>query len=440
VYRFRLLWIRLKSSLWFVPGAMVALAIALAVGLTLIDLKFGVGWTSHYNILFGVGAAGARGMLSAIAGSMMTVASLTFSLTISTLAAASAQYSSRLIRNFMRDRVNQFVLGYFVGLFAYCLVVLRTIRGGDEGQFVPPLAVLGGLILALLSIAVLIYFIHHIAESIQVGTILQRVTEETIHAIEELFPTNLAEPAEPDDVSPDEVRERHGVTIHTVLAGAFGYVQTLDAEPLLALSTEKNGVVRVLADVGAFVTPGGAICAVSMQEEPDDELLNRLRAAFHIGAARTIEQDAAFGIRQIVDIALRALSPGVNDTTTGVMCVEHIGVLLETIAGRPIPNRRRAQDGVVRIITPDRSFAAFASLSLDQIRRSASGNAAVHDALLRAVAIAARRAAAPDRRLILTRHAALVAQSARESITCLPDLAPILAFAERTMAEISPHG
>lgn len=407
---------------------MVVAACAAAMLLTLADVRLGRDWAPARGLLFGVGAAGARGMLSAIAGSMMTVASLTFSLTISTLASASAQYSSRLIRNFMRDRVNQVVLGYFVGLFGYCLVVLRTIRGGDEGQFVPPLAVLGGLVLALASIGVLIYFIHHIAESIQAATILQRVTAETLRAIDALFPAGADEAAEPDG-APPEVPIGSGVAWYPVAAGSFGYVRSLDAQDLLAIAAERGAIIRVAMEVGGFVTSAGTLCEVALPAAPDGNFTRRVREAFELGPARTVEQDAAFGVRQVVDIALKALSPGINDTTTAVMCVEHLSVLLEALAPRAIPDRLIAADGAVRLITTGQSFGALVGLCFDQIRQSASGNTAALAALLRAAAVAGRRARHPARRQVLAEHARLVAQLAESSLSCGDDREPLLRLA-----------
>ncbi|MDO9017610.1 MAG: DUF2254 domain-containing protein [Deltaproteobacteria bacterium] len=425
-HQLRRLWIALTSNLWFVPLSLVVGGILLASLLILADLHIGHEWTLGHPVLFGVGAAGARGMLAAIAGSTMTVASLTFSLTVSTLAMASSQYTSRLIRNFMRDRVNQLVLGYFVGLFAYCLVVLRTIRAGDEGQFVPPIAVMGGMVLALASIAFLVYFIHHIAESIQVGTILRRVTDDTLRAIDELFPADAGEPA--TDVASDVVIGE-GHVWWPVEAEAFGYVRSLDAAALLSLAAERDAVVRMCMEVGAFVTPAGALCEIAQPVAPDANLAGDIRAAFDLGPVRTVEQDAAYGIRQIVDIALKALSPGVNDTTTGVMCVSHLAVLLEALAARPIPDRMRATDGVVRLVATGRSFEVLAGLCLDQIRQSAAGNTAVLTALLRATAAAGRRTLAPARRHTLAHHARLVAQLAESSVSCADDREPILRLA-----------
>lgn len=446
MHHLRQLWYRVSSSLWFVPLGMVFGAIVLAVLLIATDLAIGTDWTREQSLVFGVGASGARGMLSAIAGSMMTVASLTFSLTISTLAIASTQYTSRLIRNFMRDRHNQFVLGFFVGLFAYCLVVLRTIRSGDETAFVPALAVLGGLLLALLSIGVLIFFIHHIAQSIQVGTILRRVTNETLKAINEMFPADLGEPADPTrsgpGPAPEEIatppdEDAHGGRRwHAVSAQRFGYVQSIDAKSLIAMAAENDGVVRMVSDIGSFVTPEGTLCEIAIASPPTDELVDELREMFGIGAARTIEQDAAFGIRQIVDIALRALSPGINDTTTGVMCVEHLAAVLETLAARTIPDRMRAEDGQVRFIASGRSFDVLTGLCLDQIRQSASGNTAVMSALLHAIKATGRQTSDHHRRQTLSRHASLIATLARDSVTCPDDVGPVRIAANAVISEL----
>lgn len=446
LHHLRQFWIGVSSSLWFVPLGMVFCAIALAVVLIAIDLAIGTDWIVEDSLVFGVGASGARGMLSAIAGSMMTVASLTFSLTISTLATASSQYTSRLIRNFMRDRLNQFVLGYFVGLFAYCLVVLRTIRSGDEASFVPALAVMGGLLLALVSIGVLIFFIHHIADSIQVGSILRRVTDDTLKAINKLFPAELGEPANSAGAGTEETAGEldyvpGGVALDrchwlAVPAQRYGYVQSLDAEALLALAVERNSVVRMTADIGAFVTPEGTLCEIASSLPLKDDDIAELRDAFSIGAARTIEQDAAFGIRQIVDIALRALSPGINDSTTGVMCVDHLGAILETLASRSIPDQLRAKDGTVRLIASGRSFDALTGLCLNQIRQSASGNTAVMLALLRTIESAGKQTSDHARRRILSRHATLILTLAIDSMDCLDDVEPVKSIATRVLSDL----
>ena len=190
------LWEDLRTSLWFVPTLLISGAVALAVGLVEVNSSMdGERLAERWPRLFGAGAEGARAMLSAIASSMITVAGVTFSITVVALALASSQYTSRILRNFMRDRANQTVLGVFVGVFAYCLVVLRTIRGGDEGMFVPALAVLVAVLLAFVAIGFLIFFIHHIAASIQATSIIEAAAGETLQAVDRLFPADVGEAA-----------------------------------------------------------------------------------------------------------------------------------------------------------------------------------------------------------------------------------------------------
>src|SRR5664279_4624644 len=193
MYQLKRCWSALPSTFWFLPSVIVAVSIALAAALVEAESNGSEQWLARWPRLFGAGAAGARGMLSTIAGSMMTVVGVTFSMTLVVLALASSQYTSRILRNFMRDRITQVVLGIFAGIFTYCLIVLRTIRSGDEGGFVPSLAVAFGVVLAIGGISVLIFFIHHIASSIQASNIIASVAEEALMAIDQLFPERLGE-------------------------------------------------------------------------------------------------------------------------------------------------------------------------------------------------------------------------------------------------------
>ena len=181
-------WQSIRSSFWFVPALMVVDTVVLAILLITLETSLDLHLVGPWPLLFDAGAAGARGLLTTVASSMITVAGLVFSITLVALSLTSSQYSSRVIRNFMRDRVNQWELGVFLGIFAYCLVVLRTIREGNEGAFIPTLAVLVGLILAFIGIAALIHFIHHIATSIQASSIVGTAAQETLAAVDHLFP------------------------------------------------------------------------------------------------------------------------------------------------------------------------------------------------------------------------------------------------------------
>lgn len=417
--RLRALWLNVNASLWFVPTLMVTAAILLAFALVFLDAGISHDWLRDYPLLFGAGSDGARGMLTAIAGSMATVAALIFSLTLSTLAQVSSQYTSRVLRNFMRDRANQVVLGFFVSIFVYCLIVLRTIRGGNEGGFIPSLAVLMGLVLALVSIGVLIFFIHHMATAIQASNIIRHATEETHAAIGRLFPDQLG--AEADPAQARELLGQVGeLRWLPVPARATGYVQSLDEDELLNMARKLGGVVRMEHGIGGFVARGAALVSLARYEQESvmltGELTRQVNDYFSLGSQRTIEQDAGFGLRQIVDIALKALSPGVNDTTTAIIGIDHLGALLAQLADRRFEAPLRADQQRVRIIAVRPTFEKYVATAFDQIRLSADGNAAVYLRLLTALATIGQRTRTAERRQALCQQAALIAEAARRTL------------------------
>ena len=290
--KLRVWWQAMRESFWFVPSLILAAGIALALGLIEADATVSKQWMDHWPRLFGAGADGARVMLSTIAGSMMTVVGMTFSMTLVTLALASSQYTSRILRNFMRDRVTQVVLGMFAGTFTYCLVVLRTIRGGDEGGFVPNLAVLFGVVLAIGGIGVLIFFIHHIASSIQASSIIASVAEETIEAVDRLFPAALGHrPADnEEDQAVLHLPER---TWQAIPAGGNGYIQSVDDAALLRWAREHQTIVRMERGIGEFVFGDALLASVALENPPEKNMIAALQAAYTINRHRTVQQDAA---------------------------------------------------------------------------------------------------------------------------------------------------
>ena len=354
------------------PTLIVLGGVVLAVALIEADAWLGrERLMERWPRLFGAGAEGSRGLLAAIASSMITVAGVTFSITIVALALASSQYTSRILRNFMRDRTNQTVLGVFVGVFAYCLVVLRTIRGGDEGAFVPALAVLGALLLAFVAIGFLISFIHHIAASIQATTIIAAVAAETFEAVDRLFPTEVGDAAtERTPAAQDGELSRQAWV--TIPARTTGYIQGIDADALFAVARERNVIVRMERGIGEFVIDGSPLAATA-GEPLDDDALRKVYAAYSVDIHRTVDQDAAYGIRQIVDVALKALSPGINDTTTAINCIDFLGAILARLAQRSIDTPYRSDGGQVRVVTRGPTFPSLLAEAFDQIRQNAEG-------------------------------------------------------------------
>jgi len=431
------LWNKLRSSLWFVPVLMVTCAVALAASIIEIDTRLNREPFITWPRLFGAGAEGSRGMLSAIASSMITVAGVTFSITIVALSLASSQYTPRILRSFMRDRTNQIVLGFFVGIFAYCLVVLRTIRGKEEGSFIPQLAVAFGFVLALIGIGVLILFIHHIASSIQASNVISSAAAETIKAVGKLFPTELGEEA--DEIEEDEYEYESSIKWEAIPALKTGYIQGVDTEEMLRFA-EKHGVVlRMEHGIGEFVVKDSPLASLSIKSSPNDKLVGELNGIYSISRNRTVEQDAMFGITQIVDIALKALSTGINDTTTALTCVDYLGAILAELADRRIETRCRTSGGRLSVIARGPSFAGLVSASFDQIRLNAMGNVAMLTRILGTIETIAGRTKNGHRRSILLQHVHLIVAAADRSVNLSYDRDQVRESVERALARLDEN-
>jgi uncharacterized membrane protein len=395
----RRLLIGIRSSLWFVPILIVLTSALLAIGLMELDRQFMQELSEWWPRFFTVGADGSLSTLAAIASSMITVAGVVFSITIVALALASSQYTSRVLRNFMRDRTTQVVLGVFVGVYTYCLLVLIRISTGEEEAFIPSLAVWGGVILALVSIGFLIFFIHHIAASIQASTIIAAITQETLHAVDDLFPEELGQEEDEEDATPS--LEPADLVWQMAPARERGYIQTVDMRSLLSFARTHDTIVRMAGGIGSFVSQGQPLAWVALFEPPDTSVVEELNDIYAIGPYRTTDQDAAFGIRQLVDIALKALSPGINDTTTAVMCVEHLSVILSHCAARRFKSGNRFNDEKPRVIASGPSFQTFVRGAFDQILENAEGNTVIFTTVLAALESIAEAARNSRRRQVL---------------------------------------
>lgn len=360
------------------PSLMVAGSIVSAGVLIEADSDVIDRWLSQWPRLFGVGAEGARQMLATLAGSMMTVMGITFSMTLLALVLASGQYTSRILRNFMRSRITQVTLGVFAGIFVYCLIVLRTVRGSaGVDEFVPSLAVFFAFVMSLGGVSILIYFIHHIASSIQASSIIASVAQETNASIDRLLPEKLDQGPEEDEGRNSMIELLDERTWYPVPAAVSGYVQSVDIDTLLRLAEDNRTIVRMEHGIGAFVVQDTALVSLALTYPPDQNTIDTLNAAYSIGRHRTVDQDFAFGIREIVDMALKALSPGVNDTSTAVMCVDYLTSILARLAGRQFPPSYRYEGETLRVIAIVPSFEDLLADAFDQIRSNAEVNVAI---------------------------------------------------------------
>jgi uncharacterized membrane protein len=329
-------------------------------------------------------AAASQLILATIAGSMMTTVTVVFSVLVMALSLASLQFSPRILRGFMADRPTQNTLGVFVGTFLYCLLVLGTVRGEPE-PFIPELCVGVAMLLAAGALIWLIYFIHHISHGIHANFIVERIGDETMRIIDEEFPIAVGrtDTHEEDIASP----ERAPADAAIVEAVASGYVQLIDRERLLELARRQGITIYQDDGIGEFVVEGNPLVHLAPAERVTEAVQVTCRECFELGPVRTMQQDVHYGIRQIVDMALKAISPAVNDPTTAATCVDQLGRILSHLARRRIlPLEMRDQkNGRLLMVRRAVTFQGSVDLAFNQLRQYARGDMAVCLRMMRAL-------------------------------------------------------
>ncbi len=428
--RLRSLFEALRGSYWFLPMLMAIGAGVAAFGLVEVDRRIlvrPIPWISS------TGPEGTRAVLSVIAGSMITVTGVVFSITVVALTLASSQFGPRLLRNFLRDRANQIAFGTFVATFLYSLLVLRAV----QADATPHLASTVAVVLAAVSLFVLIYFIHHTATSIQASSVIAEVAKE----IDALLPSLFAEPIGSEEV------ERAPLSIETarrqleanglyVRASSEGFVRVVDEKTLLQLAVKHDAVILLHRRPGDFLAEGSILARVAPDSSVED-LEAALRESVIVGDHRTPVQDLAFLIGQLTEIALRALSPGVNNPRTAVDCVHRLGALVSAIVEREMPSGiRRDQDGRVRVLLPPTTFHQIVASCFDPVRRYGAGHVAVVVAILDAIRDAGERSSDLDRLRSLAAHAVEIHAASVGEHPSARDLAMVQAAFDRTMSEL----
>lgn len=371
--------IAVRGSFWLIPALVVLACGLLAIAMVEVDARLPADFYAALPRLFGAGAEGSRAMLSAIATSTMTVAGVVFSINIVALSLATAQYSPHVLQSFIRDRTNQAVLGIFLGIYTYCLMVLRTVRGGDE-SFVPGTSIVVAIALALAGVAFLIFFIHHVSTSIQVSHIIAQIADETRRVIERIYPEGSATAEEAS--SPDESEDG----IEVLQRRPPGYVTHIDYDALATIAGACGGVLRVPVAVGDFLLTGEAIAVLHGAKPRDESWCERVRSAFAIGRTRNIDQDVAFGLQQLVDVASKALSSSSNDTTTALHALEHLTALLSMLASRNLSRgATMCREGRVVLVCARPQFPDFVLIVTRPFRRHARDNPLVLERLVAAL-------------------------------------------------------
>ena len=324
----------------------------------------------------------AQAILTTIATATMTVVSIVFAILLMTLTLASTQFSPRILINFVRDQVTQWTLGMFLGTFSYCIAALPAARSLPS-PFVPVVTVLGAMALAPICVGWLIYFIHHISVAISVNTIIDRIRRETELVIDELMPY----PRRPVNMAERDGAVPTTLDYFAILSRSSGYIRYVDIARLCSLAKGYGMCVRLERRVGHFISEGVSLLRVTPGERMTNDRALELLATIDIGPTRTMQQDVEFGIVQIVDIALRAISPAVNDPTTAISCVDQLSCILIRWLSRESPRSYYYDPPhVLRVVVPWIKLEGLLDLAFEQIRHYAAGDAAVSLRLMRALA------------------------------------------------------
>ncbi len=347
------IWLRIRASYWFIPSLMVIAATIAAIALVNLEDEARALIGDRFPALLDSQPQGIQALLSTIAGSMITVAGVTFSMTLLAVSHATAQIGPGLLTGFMRDRGNQITLGTFVATFVYCLLVLRVVHGSaDDAEaamaVIPHLATAGALLMAVLSVGWLIYFFHHVPQSINVVRLVANVGDDRLRAIGAHYPSATDDSSDIPDAWPFTATEDTD-NVTSVTADQDGYIRVIDFDGLARFAAEADIRVRMLARPGDYLLPGQPLLEVNT-DAVDREMRDCLLEYFSLGPERTVEQDVLLPIEQLLEVMGKALSPGINNQHTAIHCVDQLfRALAEVLARRAPCPAHQTEEGSSRI-------------------------------------------------------------------------------------------
>lgn len=411
---------RLRNNYWFLPGLMFIMAFATALLSLAIDRELGQlevqsGW------LYEGGPDGARSLLSSMAAANLTLAGVVFSMNLVSLTMASQQFGPRLLYNFVRDIGSQFTLGIFTSVFTFCMVVLREVKGeeGMPGAFVPYLSVTTAATLSLVTIAVLIYYVHHVAVHIQAPVVVANVGLELERAIKQEYQNRL---------TPDQERTNYREILGARTIPDFcdevclvnsrrsGYVQFVDFDRLIVLAARYDLVVKLTSRPGQFAIEGMGILQVCPAANCTDKLAMELLDCIVIGRRRTAAQDIEFAIHELCEVGIRAMSPAINDPFTCISCIDWLAAGMEELFQRDTsPSFLTDDEDMVRILWHPVTHAGVMDAAFDQIRQFGKASPAVMTRLLEAYARIAAHTRTEEERISVKKHAEMAINACREN-------------------------
>lgn len=421
--KLRFFWTELTSTFWFIPVIIIIGAVFFAISVLNIDENLAF-TNKGYERFFFIGSSdSARSVLSTISGAMIGVAGTVFSVTLVALTLASSQFGPRLIRNFMYVRLNQVVLGTYISTYLYCLIVLNTIKDTEDYKFIPSLSIFFAILFALMNIVLLIIFIHRIAVSIQANHVISEISVSISKEVKKIFPEALEnEPQEIFEPSVKKETELYQYEI-PIASNHYGYVQYIDIDSLLKIAHENKAFIKLNYRPGNYVVKGIDLGTLHYNDLKDNEIFKKIQNQFIIGSFRTSQQDIELPIHQMVEIAVRALSPGVNDPYTAISCIDNLTSTLCYLATKKFPPNHRFDDEQnLRVIANVYSFEIITDVAFNQIRLYSSGNTAVIIKLMDALIMIYSMVKIPSYKDAVKKHARKVLNVGKHCIQDEEDL------------------
>ncbi|HET7371450.1 MAG TPA: DUF2254 domain-containing protein [Gammaproteobacteria bacterium] len=413
----------LLRNFWFLPGLMMAAGIGLYLVANAFNTSQWVRVLQEHGVVYSGGFAEAQTILTVIAQTMVAIASLAFATVAVVLTLATSQFGHRLVRSFMRDKPTQFAFGIFVTTFIYSLLVLYAVRNSDGVASVPSLSVSIAFYLAVVAGATLIYFTHHIAQMIAAPSVIAEVGEEMDATIERSWPPRTADAPRPVDADAVQLaRRRLDDDSETVRCPAPGYIQTLDTTGLTILAEQCDVLIEMLRRPGDYLFDGTPIARVWPAHRCDHKLKGRIRQSMVIGKHRTPMQDLRFAFNQVAEIAVRAMSPALNDPFTALDCVNRIGAGIGRLAAREEPSPYQADDdGRLRLIMEPVGFDELVSAAFTPVRNYSRESVIVTLQMLHALRELAPQLRNERQRRAVALQAALIRRGADDGLVELHD-------------------
>ncbi|TPV32450.1 DUF2254 domain-containing protein [Paucihalobacter ruber] len=416
-------WKQLKATFWFLPMLIISFSIFLSVGLVSLDNNINISFEGWLRFFLVNSSDSARSILTTISGAMIGVAGTVFSVTLVALTLASSQFGPRLIKNFMYVKLNQIVLGSYVSTYLYCLLVLNAIKDNENYTFIPTISIFVAILATVFNIILLIIFIHQIAISIQADRVVSDISNFIENQVKNLFPDKIGEYMNEDmfiDTAKIISQYKHSTILKSPKSG---YLQNIDNQALLKIVEKHDSLIEINYKTGDFFVKDLEIGVIHSHELWEENAINQLIGQFVIGKTKTSQQDIEFSIHQMVEIAARALSTGVNDPYTAISCVDHLTAVMCYLAEAQFPSKYRYdQSKQLRVIAENLDFEGVLDAAFNQIRQFSTGSTAVIIRLMEAQITILKFTKTKSHKKALIKHAEMILTVGKQTIKEKNDL------------------